>query len=186
MRHHQTKQDIIKELEFIEASKTNPAKFSFLYDKYHEQIFLYVFKRVDNEAITADITSQVFYKALKNIRNFKFQGVPFSAWLYRIASNETNMFFRKTKKQRSITLEDHHAEIFVHGNSEMDTEDKLIILGQALNQLKVYEVELIELRYFEQKPFREIAFILGITETNAKVRTHRILQKLKKILASAE
>ena len=87
---HKTKTDIKSELQEIEESKKNPKKFEILYNRYHEQIFRYLYSRVDNTHLAADLTSQVFYKALLNIENYSFKGVPFASWLYRIAYNEMN------------------------------------------------------------------------------------------------
>ena len=75
----------------MEAARDNPAAFGVLYEKYFRQIYLFVFRRTDDEDIAADLTSEVFLKAMLSLKNLKFQGVPFSAWLYRIASNEINL-----------------------------------------------------------------------------------------------
>lgn len=179
MSNHKTKADIEKEVEHIKAAQRDPKHFRHLYDTYYRQIFLFIYKRVDDQAISADITSQVFYNALSHLPKFKFQGVPFSAWLYRIASNEANQYFRKTKAQRTISIEDAGIERLAPDLNNEYEEPKTELLVEVLNHLSTSEVELIELRYFENRSFKEIAYILGITETNAKVKTHRIVQKMR-------
>ncbi|MBK7668389.1 MAG: hypothetical protein IPJ32_14255 [Sphingobacteriaceae bacterium] len=93
--------DIEIEQKLIEQSKTDPQAFERLYIKYYEQILKFVYKRVESLDDTRDITSTVFIKALSNISKYKDMGFPFSSWLYRIAINEINMFYRKTKKNAS-------------------------------------------------------------------------------------
>ena len=73
------------EISQIELAKKNPHHFEILYNRYFESIFRFIYQRMDSKETTADITSQVFLKALVNIGKYTSQGFPFSAWLYRIA-----------------------------------------------------------------------------------------------------
>ena len=84
--YHQNDTRIQSELQIIEKSKTNPNYFSPLYNQYHESIFRYILKRVDDKESAYDITSNVFVKALTNLHRYEFRGVPFSSWLFRWAS----------------------------------------------------------------------------------------------------
>ena len=102
---HKSKKDIQSEIEEIESAKKDSRKFEVLYNRYHEQIFRYLYARVDNKHLASDLTSQVFYKAMLNIENYTFKGVPFASWLYRIAFNEMNMYFRKEAKIRTVNIE---------------------------------------------------------------------------------
>jgi len=175
-------QALIIEQQLIVAAQNNPARFAPLYDKYHRQIFLFIFKRVRNEDIAGDITSTVFLKALLNIKKFKFQGFPLSSWLYRIASNETNMYFRKSKKTNEVEImESDVIELMTEMKEGID-EDRQEMLIEALNNLPLEHTELIEFRYFEKMSFKEIGEIKGISEGNAKIRIYRIIEKLKTIL----
>ena len=65
-----------------------------LYDKHYKAIYLFIFHRIYDKEITADLTSQVFLKALINLKTFKYKNVPFKAWLMRIASNEVGQYYR--------------------------------------------------------------------------------------------
>ncbi len=178
---HQTEKEITEELTLIERAKTLPEVFGFLYEKYYEAIYLFVNKRVGEEMITADLVSQVFLKALDNLKKYTFKGVPFSAWLYRIATNQVNEFYRKNQKQRVVSLEPTHVS---HLIDEFDSHglDPAELIGKLLEPLSDEEVQMLELRFFEDRSFHEVAYILDITETNAKVKVHRLLKKLKKIL----
>jgi RNA polymerase sigma-70 factor (ECF subfamily) len=181
---HQTEQEINDEVAILKSCQRNPEAFGLIYEKYYKQIFLFIERRISDQATSGDLTSQVFLKAMLSLEKYKFKGVPFSAYLYRIASNQINEFYRKSKHQRVISLEDYHVsnlfEDMESGNGDGRTE----ILVELLNELDDAEVQLLELRFFEQRAFKEVAYILDITENNAKVKTYRILDKLKKIAVS--
>jgi RNA polymerase sigma-70 factor (ECF subfamily) len=182
---HQTKEDIALELEIIEKAKADPNRFTPLYNKYYKQIFLFVYRRSDDEDIAADITSQVFLKAILHLPKYEFKGVPFSAWLYRIASNEINQFFRSSRASRAISMEDAGIERLQEelSDDDSDNKEKEQLLLESMNHLTKEEIQYLELRFFEDRSFKEVGYILKITENNAKVKTYRILDKIKKIIS---
>ncbi|MFK8103591.1 MAG: RNA polymerase sigma factor [Saprospiraceae bacterium] len=166
----------------IQAAQRDASLFRPLYNRYFEMIFRFIYRRTAKEALAADICSQVFLKAMQKLPSYQFKGVPFSAWLYRIASNEITQHFRNVQKNRVVSIDDFS---FMDILSEIEGKDSVDYRGAliaALDQLKASDLQLIELRFFEQRPFKEIAAILTITESNAKVKTYRILEKLKKII----
>ena len=103
--HHKTDNDLALELQQVEAAKSDPARFSVLYEKYYKVIFIFIFRRTGEEELAADITSNTFLKAMLALPKYEYKGVPFSAFLFRIALNEINMYFRKSKKERVVSLE---------------------------------------------------------------------------------
>ena len=169
-------------MQQVEAAKANPAQFDVLYENYYKSIFVFIYRRTGNEDLTADITSQVFLKALINIKKFEYKGVPFSAWLFRIAFNEINMYFRKNNAHRVISLEQSNIKQIFQEVQEEDNTQAQQRMMTALKQLDGDDIQLIELRFFEKHSFAEVGEITGITENNAKVKVYRILDKLKKIL----
>ena len=104
-RHHKNREEIAIEEMQIRAAQEYPAKFSVLYDKYYKFLFLFIFKRTREEELTADITSQVFLKAMLHLKKYQFRGLPFSAWLFRIALNEIHSHYRKQKNHRTISID---------------------------------------------------------------------------------
>lgn len=166
----------------VEAAKANPAHFNVLYEKYYKSIFIFIHRRTGDEDVTADITSQVFLKALINIKKYEYKGVPFSAWLFRIALNEVNMHFRKSNSGRVVSLDQVGIANIMQEVQEDDTSYEKQQMMLALKELEIEDIQIIELRFFEKRPFAEVAGIVGITESNAKVKVYRILDKLKKIL----
>ena len=182
--HHKTDKDLELELQQIGAAKQNPARFDVLYDRYYKSIFVFIYRRTDDEELSADITSQVFLKALINIKKYEYKGVPFSAWLFRIAFNEINMYFRKSKGQRTVSLEQGNLNLLMEEVRDEDSTALQARMLQALKTLDEPELQLIELRFFERRSFAEVGAIVSITENNAKVKVYRILDKLKKIMNS--
>src|ERR1700758_3721828 len=101
-----TTEQIEAEELLIKAAQKNPRDFAPLYEKYFERIVSYIYHRIENKDEAFEITAQVFYKALSNLSKYKSRGLPFSAWLFRIASNEMNHRFRKNISQRTLNIDD--------------------------------------------------------------------------------
>ncbi|MCP4442156.1 MAG: sigma-70 family RNA polymerase sigma factor [Aureispira sp.] len=176
-----TQQAIEQEWIEIQAAQKNPAAFRVLYSRYYEPIFRFVYQRTGDESLTSDLTSQVFLKAMQNLHKYSHKGVPFSAWLFRIASNEIAQHFRKANKNRVVTIEDQNvSDIKEEYEDKAELEVNIGLLKEVIKTLKPDEVQILELRFFEKRPFKEIAEILDITENNAKVKIYRLLQKMKK------
>lgn len=171
---------IQSEWQEIQAAQRNSAMFRPLYERYFDPIFRFIMSRCGEENVAGDICSQVFLKAMQKIKSYEFKGVPFSAWLYRIASNEVAQHYRNTKKLRVVSAEETQIEDIVE---EMEFDDYSAyrdVMLEVLEELKPIDLQLIEMRFFEKRPFKEISDILGLSESNAKVKTYRILERLKK------
>lgn len=155
--------------------------FSIIYDKYFERIFLFVYKRTQDEAVAGDICQEAMLKAMFNIRKYENRGAPFAAWLYRIASNEVNLYFRKTKKNLTVSIDQKDLKLILEdGKFEDEREEQQQVLVEALNKLDPEHAEIIDLRFFMHYSFKEIAEFYNITEANAKMRLYRILDRVKK------
>ena len=166
----------------IKAAQRDPQAFQPLYEHYHPIIFRFVRRRVESEAITADITAQVFLNVLLHLKRYRITEAPFSAWLHRIALNEIRQFFRQTTRVRQVVIDQRLLEQLREEEPAEDLEASYEALTRAIQTLSLDEVNLLELRFFEQRPFREIGFLLSITENYAKVRTYRLLDKLRQRL----
>lgn len=166
------------EIQQIEESKSNPQCFEPLYTKYYEQILKFVFKRMDNLEDTREVTSIIFSKALSNIKKYNDHGYPFSSWLFRIAINEITQFYRDSKKMRSVSIDEDGIKQIAEETGGYKKE-LIVVLKKALHYLNDMDMLLIELRFFEERPFSEVGEIIGITENNAKVKTYRAIDRLK-------
>lgn len=174
----------LTESEVIVLAKKDQSYFGALYNKYFEQIFRFVFKRTGgDEALAGDVTQQTFMKAMANLGKYEDRGLPFSSWLYRIAQNEVSMHFRKQKKNFTVPIDESRVvEVAVEASlsTEYMTSDQQEKLIDMLNELDDEHLDLIELRFFQEMSFKQIAEIYKITEANAKMRTYRILERINK------
>ncbi len=174
----------LSESEIIALAKTDQKYFGSLYDHYFDPIFRFVFKRLGGDEETAgDLTQQTFMKAMANMSKYEDRGFPFSSWLYRIAQNEVSMFFRQQSKVYSVAIDESRIQEFAQeadifsSHMSMEDQDKLV---EMLNGLNESELELIELRFFQEMSFKEIAEIYSVSEATAKMRTYRILERINK------
>jgi RNA polymerase sigma-70 factor (ECF subfamily) len=163
--------------------ETNRPEKSFeeVYEANFDAVFRYILHRVANVAEAEDLTSQTFFKALQALDRFRWKGGSVSAWLFRIATNEVTSHFRKAGR-RGIS-----AVSSVNGvRQELESTERIVArnelfltVNESLRTLRPDEQALLVLRYFEQKPFGEIAEILGKRAGALTTSTHRALGKLR-------
>ena len=170
-----------EEHQLIMAAKAEPARFAPLYERYFGDIYRFLLRRAQDPDLTADLTQQSFLKAMLGLARYEPRGLPFRAWLYRIALNEVRMHWRKKKE---VLIDLSYRE--VHGLSEemgleMD-EHEMQRLAAAMSRLDVEKARLIELRYMDGLSFAELGQVLGIGEEAGKMRTHRVLGPLREQL----
>lgn len=180
--YHRTQEWISQEEKEIKRAVNDRARFNVLYDRYFTSIYRYVYNRVKSEDVAADVTSQVFLKAMMNLDKYQFRGLPFSSWLFTIGRNELNKHFNEAKAERVVSVPTESLGDIIDEMDSGNNDDRRQKLIKALDQLSEEEVELIELKYFEKRPHQEIAELFGWSESNAKVKVHRIVQKLKKLV----
>lgn len=176
-------EEIRLENEIIERSKKDSRAFGELYERYFERIYYFALRQTGDEDLAGDLASQTFVNALHHLPRYQFRGLPFSAWLYRIATNEINKYYRKNKGKKIFSIEETRVRELVElTNTGPDGWDEELIqrLLTYLKDLPTDMLQVLELRFFEDKDFREIAFILDITESGAKMRTYRALDQLRK------
>ena len=175
-----TEQEIRTENEIIERSKRDVKAFGDIYEKYFDRIFNFIYRQTDDEEVAGDLCSQTFVNALNGLKRYEFRGFPFSAWLYRIAGNEVNKHYRKTKSKKVFSLEEVRVREMMDQTEQGWDEDTMQKLVNFMKDLPTEMLQVLELRFFEDKDFKEIAFILDMTESGAKMRTYRALDKLRK------
>lgn len=179
------------EQELIRRAQKDPAAFAPLFEKYYDNILHYILHRTASVQVAEDITSEIFLKALKNLWHFQWRGVPFSAWLYRIASNELKRYFRypHTKhysfedmnKFQPIDQNDLLEEV-KKADLEVQKHEAFFTVQKCLIQLPIDYQEVISLRFFEQKKIKEIGQILGKKEGTVKSLLSRGLEQLRTLV----
>jgi RNA polymerase sigma-70 factor (ECF subfamily) len=174
-----TDDEIRKEQDLIEKSKKDPHAFGDIYEKYFDPIFNYILRQTGDDELAGDLCSQTFVNALNNLSRYEFRGFPFSSLLYKIAGNEVKKHYRKHKGKIIFSIEELKVRELMDQTSDDWDEELIARLIQYMNELPTEMVQVLELRFFEDKDFKEIAFILDMTESGAKMRTYRALDKLR-------
>jgi len=179
----------VTEIDLLNRIKNNPDNFSELFKLYYKPIFGYILRRTGDFDDTADIASDTFFKAFRHINNFSYNGISVKVWLYRIATNEVNMYFRFKQKHNTVfeKVDFENKSIFhnfLHEDKkelelELHKHDQFLIVLNGLKTLPVKYQEVISLRYFEGKDNKEIAEILNINQGTLKSLLSRGLEKLR-------
>ena len=163
-------------------------QYEYFLDRYGQQVFVLVDRIVSCQEDAEELTQDVFLKAFQQLSSFKAEST-FSTWIYRIATNIAISAVRK-KRNDVLRLDDsvfaNLSDTQVDEALEDESEEQMERLQQAMNQLEADERALITLYYLEEKPLAEVAFILGMTEGNAKVKLHRIRKKLYVLIKNQE
>lgn len=183
--------DLEQEKALVQKSQEDIKAFGELYDEYYARIFNYILRRTASIEIAQDVTSEVFFKALKNLKRFRWRGIPFSSWLYRIATNEIANYFRNHRhvqydlevvsNRGNITNPSAETEI-LEAEAELQRHREFLMLHKNINKLPAKYQEVITLRFFENKQLKEISEILGKREGTVKSLLHRGLEQLRKLM----
>jgi RNA polymerase sigma-70 factor (ECF subfamily) len=177
----------LAELEFNEeeilslASQGDRNAFGQLYERYVERIFNYVYYRTGNTHDAEDLTARVFQRAMNHIQKYTDRGVPFSAWLYRIAHNLVANWHRDRSRKQEIPLDDlpilptkgDHPERNLVRSQEQDS------LLRMIRKLPAERQNLLILKFVEDMSNAEIGAIMGRSEGAVKSLYHRTLLALR-------
>jgi RNA polymerase sigma-70 factor (ECF subfamily) len=168
----------------VSAARQDTEAAGRLFDKYYSEILGYMYHCTFDGTVAEDLTSNVFLAVFRHIGRYRWRQVPFRAWLYRIATNEIRMHWRRQKRVKIINLQPdddkYTAEPSAIGNIEATEEYHL--LHKALLKLRVKYRTVIILRYFEGKAISDICEITGRKEGTVKCQLHRGLARLQDIL----
>ena len=169
----------VDEKALVEQAKRDPQAFGALYDRYVERIYAFAYRRTQDEAAAEDMTSVTFEKALRHIRSYRWQGVSFGAWLYRIARNEVVQHHRRRRFTLPL-LQWHVSETNVEAS--VQTSEQRDAVQAAFARLSEGDQEVLTLRFFEELSSAEVAEVLGCSVQNVYLRLHRALGRLRKHL----
>jgi RNA polymerase sigma-70 factor (ECF subfamily) len=174
-------QDPKEEETLMHASQGDKEAFGLLYEQYVERIFNYVYYRTGNVHDAEDLTARVFYRALNHIQNYSDRGVPFSAWLYRIAHNLVANWHRDRSRHQEIPLSDAptlHYKGAPPETAVVQTQDQEALL-RLIRHLPSERQHLLILKFVENLSNIEIGQIMGRSEGAVKSLYHRILLALR-------
>ena len=168
--------------------KGETSLYEYFLDKYSQQVFILIIRIVENQEDAEELTQDTFLKAFEHLSSFKAES-SFSTWICRIAYNTAISATRK-RKQELIVMDS--AMLMNISDQQIDdalndeSGERVRKLNKAIKKLDAEERALISLFYNEEKTIGEIALILGLTESNAKVKLHRIRKKLYILITEAE
>jgi RNA polymerase sigma-70 factor (ECF subfamily) len=166
------------------AIQGDPEAFSILYERYIKRIYNYVFYRTGSAYDAEDLTERVFHRAFGHIRTYNNRGVPFSAWLYRIAHNLVANWHRDNSRRKEVPLEDRTVISVHHTHPEIElvnTQEKEVLL-KVIRSLPEDRQQLLILKFVEHLSNQEVAVIMSRSEGAIKSLYHRTLLTLREEL----
>ncbi len=168
------------ERSLVQAAQKDPAKFEALYELHFERIYYFLARRVRDRATAEDLTSEVFHKALANLPEFEWRGAPFSAWLFRIASNSLADQHKRASREQPSSADPQNPEALPDlSTPDLEAIDYHARLFRLVDHLPAVQRQVIRERFVEQRTIREIAGRLKKTEGAIKQLQFRALQTLR-------
>jgi len=160
----------------VQAAQDDPRRFAELYDLHFERVYAYVARRVPNRAEAEDLTSDVFRQALEHLPRFEWRGIPFAAWLFRIASNAI-----RDRRQRAAAEAGSPVpgEPSVDPDTGLEEVERHALLFRTVAGLPDDQRRVVMMRFVEEKSIREIARTIGRSEGAVKQLQFRALQSLR-------
>lgn len=167
------------------------ATFESLYDRYHEDLFQYVFYLVKDRTTTEDIVQEVYIKVLRSYENFRGDSSE-KTWLFSIARHTTMDFFRKQQRHKNRIAD------FLNWNQEIENlkdrqalpeeimvaDEEVQKIYKLLDQCTLDQKNVLILRYIQSLSIKETAEILSWSKSKVKTTQHRAIKKLQKLTTS--
>ena len=159
----------------VEAAQSDPARFDALYELHFDHVYGFIASRVHDRATAEDLTSDVFYKALANLKGYEWRGVPFVAWLLRIAANAIIDRSQRASREHPMLHEPPDPGF----KPDLRVIEHRARLFQLVNKLTETQRRVVQERFVDQRSIREIAQRLGRSEGAIKQLQLRALERLR-------
>jgi len=169
------------ERRLVEAAQKDPRRFGELYENNFERVYAYIARRVGNREEAQDLTAEVFHQALANLARYEWRGLPFAAWLLRIASNAIADSWKSKAREQGNPSSD---ELLSHDIHMEDVEQRAKLF-RLVTTLPSDQRRVIEMRFAQEKSIREIAKELGRTGGAVKQLQFRGLETLRDQLVAS-
>ncbi|MDO8269143.1 MAG: RNA polymerase sigma factor [Candidatus Levybacteria bacterium] len=165
------------------AQRGEKDAFGLLYQKYFQKIFRYCKINLKNEELAKDICQESFVKAYKKLKDFKTDGQwSIQAFLFTIARN---LIIDHSRRKKEASIEDYeNLQSMEDPYEDSERRENIQKIRTVLSKLEEVDRQIVILRYFEEMPSLEVAKILGIKDGALRVRTFRVMQKVKDIYES--
>jgi len=176
----------LSDVALVERAAHDKAAFGELYERYVKRIYNYIYYRTGSAQDAEDLTARVFFRAMGHIESYTDRGVPFQAWLYRIAHNLTANWHRDQGRRKIVSLEDYIASELIGDAPDRAVEDQEEIdrLRAVVNRLPEERQQLLTLKFVDGMSNAEIGQIMERTEGAIKSLYHRTLLALRDELQS--
>ena len=178
----------LDDTELVQLAKEDKEAFGELYERYMPKIYNYIYYRTSNQHDAEDLTAKVFFRAMSHIGNYVDKGVPFQAWLYRIAHNLVANWHRDQGRRKVIPLDDyvvHSLKSEAPDRQAEDSEEQEKLM-EAIHRLPEERQQLLLLKFINQLSNAEIGEIMDRTEGAIKSLYHRTLLSLRDELQMQE
>jgi RNA polymerase sigma-70 factor, ECF subfamily len=166
----------------LRAKQHDPVALTQLYEENFDRIYRYIALKIGDRTEAEDMTQQVFLNAIQSIASYKWQGMPFSSWLYRIAHNQIVDHLRKKSKRIIVPLDDSmpgHTDDPKHWAEQKLEIEEIVI---ATRKLTPAQQEVISLRFAGELSVAEVARTMGKSEGAVKALQHSAIAALRKVL----
>lgn len=169
------------ENELVQRAGQDPQAFGELYERHVKRIYNYIYYRTGNHHDAEDLTARVFQRALRHVGKYEDKGVPFSAWLYRIAHNLVANWHRDRSRRPMVPLDERilAARATAHPETLAMAQEEIQVLLACVRRLPDDRQQLLILKFVERLSNAEIGRIMGRTEGAIKSLYHRTLNALR-------
>jgi RNA polymerase sigma-70 factor (ECF subfamily) len=169
----------------IEAAQKDPARFAELYENNFERVYAYVVRRLGDRAEAEDLTSEVFHHALSNLQRFEWRGIPFAAWLFRIAGNLISDRWQR-KSREDVADDPEQIESAPASAAEFEEVERRATLFRLVDTLPAEQRRVVVLRFVEQKSIKEVAREIRKSVGAVKQLQFRAISALRARLEGAD
>jgi RNA polymerase sigma-70 factor, ECF subfamily len=182
----------------VEAAQQDPARFADLYELNFERVYAYAVRRVRNRAEAEDLTAEVFHQALANLKRFEWRGIPFAAWLFRIAANLISDRWQRSAREvaddsgliesarESGTVKPGQTDPTATSPAEIEQVEQRATLFRLVGTLPDEQRRVVVLRFVEEKSIKEVAREIRKTEGAVKQLQFRALTNLRARMEGAD
>lgn len=181
--------DDLSDAELIVVSVVDPEAFCVLYDRWAATLLAFLLRRVGNPEVAADLLAETFATVFEQRAKFRDSGHPGSAWIYTIASSQVARYYRRRKvelkavERLGIAVPQLDEESLAAFERIADSDPGAgLLVSEAISQIPSGEREAVHLRVVEDLEYREIASRLNCSVVAARVRVHRGLARLTKLM----
>jgi RNA polymerase sigma-70 factor, ECF subfamily len=168
----------------LQVQEGNAEAFGKIYDLYADRIFRFIKLKVNDQEVAEDILQDVFLKTWKGCQSLQSNEMNFSAWIYRIASNTVNDYYRKKYRTPQMDSIDEHIDLASNESIEGSLNDQLDLrrIENVFRKLPEQYQQILELRFVQDFTLQETATILGKSNLAVRLLQHRALKKLQSLL----